>query len=158
MKSLKINTVLNAFRMTLTVLVPLITFPYISRIFLADGIGKINFVNSVVQIFTLFASLGTGIYGTRAGAMFVGRRDKLSKLEHELLFINIISSLFTYAVFLACVFFIPAFADCKGLLLILGTTIGFTAINPDWVLGVICICFAFCIFKYYSSCIDFYLL
>lgn len=136
MKSLKINTVLNAFRMTLTVLVPLITFPYISRIFLAEGIGKINFVNSVVQIFTLFASLGTGIYGTRAGAMFVGRRDKLSKLEHELLFINTISSLLTYAVFLACVFFIPAFADNKGLLLILGATIGFTAINPDWVLGV----------------------
>lgn len=122
--------------MTLTILVPLITFPYISRIFLAEGSGRINFVSSVVQIFTLFASLGTGIYGTRTGALFIDDRERLSKLEHELLFINISSSAITYTVFLACVFFVPAFSSYKGLLLISGLTIGFTAINPDWVLGV----------------------
>ena len=122
--------------MTLSVIVPLITFPYISRIFLADGSGKINFVNSVVQIFALVASLGTSIYGTRTGALFIGDRYRLSKLEHELLFINISSSVFTYVLFLICVFLIPAFAEYKVLLLISGVTIGFTAVNPDWILGV----------------------
>lgn len=136
MKSLKFNTILNAFRMSLTVLVPLITFPYISRIFLTDGSGKINFVNSVVQIFVLFASLGTNIYGTRAGALLRGDRKQLSKLGVELLTINISSSVLTYVVFLFCVFFVPSLADYRGLLLIAGVTIGFTAVNPDWVLGV----------------------
>ena len=122
--------------MTLTVVVPLITFPYISRIFLTEGSGKINFVNSVVQVFILFASLGTAVYGVRTGALVKDDREKLSKLGHELLFINILSSILTYVVFLICIFCIPFFAAYQKLLLIAGITIGFSAINPDWIVGV----------------------
>lgn len=136
MKSLKLNTILNAFRMTLTVLVPLITFPYISRIFLAEGSGKINFVSSVIQIFTLFASLGFYTYGVREGAKVRNDREKFSKFGQEMLFINIIATAVTYVVFLACVFFLPAFQSYKVLLLIQGITIGFTALSMDWVFGV----------------------
>ena len=69
-KSLKLNTLLNAFRMLLTVLIPLITFPYTSRIFLTEGSGQLNFASSLVQVFILFASLGIYTYGVREGAKF----------------------------------------------------------------------------------------
>lgn len=123
--------------MTLTVLVPLITFPYVSRIFLTDGSGKINFVNSVIQIFTLFASLGFYTYGVREGAKVRNDREKFSKFGQELLFINIIATGITYTVFLACVFFLPSFQPYKTLLLIQGITIGFTALSMDWVFGAV---------------------
>lgn len=136
LKSLKFNTVLNAFRMTLTVLVPLITFPYISRVFLTEGSGKINFVNSVIQIFTLFASLGFYTYGVREGAKIRDDREKFSKFGQELFFINVVATGLTYVVFLGCVFFLPAFRPYRTLLLIQGLTIGFTALSMDWVFGV----------------------
>ena len=136
MKSLKFNTILNSFRMTLTVIGPLITFPYISRIFLTEGSGKINFVGSVIQIFTLFASLGFYTYGVREGAKVRDDREKFSKFGQELLFINILATALTYAAFLACVFFLPSFQPYRTLLLIQGLTIGFTALSMDWVFGV----------------------
>lgn len=122
--------------MTLTVLVPLITFPYVSRIFLPEGSGKINFVSSVIQVFILFASLGFYTYGVREGARVRDDRTKFSKLGQELLFINILSTAATYAVFLACVFLVPSFRPYRGLLLIQGLTIGSTALAMDWVFGV----------------------
>ena len=122
--------------MALTVLVPLITFPYTSRVFLTEGSGKINFVSSVIQIFTLFASLGFYTYGVREGAKVRNDREKFSKFGQELLFINIIATVITYAAFLICVFVLPSFQPYKALLLIQGLTIGFTALSMDWVFGV----------------------
>ena len=121
--------------MALTVLVPLITFPYTSQIFLTEGSGKINFVGSVIQIFTLFASLGFYTYGVREGTKVRDDREKFSKFGQELLFINIIATAVTYAVYLSCVFFLPSFRSYRTLLLIQGLTIGFYALSMDWVFG-----------------------
>lgn len=122
--------------MALTVLVPLITFPYTSRIFLPEGSGKVNFVSSVIQIFTLFASLGFYTYGVREGAKVRDDREKFSKFGQEMLFINIVATAATYTVFLVCVFFLPSFQPYRILLLINGFSIGFMALSMDWVFGV----------------------
>ena len=50
-KSIAVNTVLNSIRMTLTILVPLLTYPYITRIFSSDGIGQYEWVKSASAIF-----------------------------------------------------------------------------------------------------------
>lgn len=50
------------------VIFPLITFPYISRVLLADGTGKITFATSVANYFLMIASLGIPTYGIRACA------------------------------------------------------------------------------------------
>lgn len=135
-KSLKVNTMLNTFRMVLTVLMPLVTFPYTSRIFLTEGNGQLNFSTSVVQIFTLFASLGIYTYGAREGTKLRDSKATFSKFAKELLVINGIATIITYIVFLSCVFMVPAFANYKVLLLINGISIGFTALGFDWVYGV----------------------
>ena len=135
-KSLKINTALNMFRMLLTVLIPLITFPYTSRIFLTKGSGQLNFSTSVVQVFTLIASLGIYTYGVREGTKVRNDRQAFSRFAHELLFVNGISTILTYIVFFACVFFLPSFENYRLLLLINGINIGFTALGLDWVYGV----------------------
>ncbi len=134
-KSLKQNSILNAFRMLLTVLVPLITFPYTSRIFLTEGSGEISFVQATVQIFTLFASLGIYTYGLREGAKVRGDRQKFSKLAFELFSINLITTVATYVVFLLMINLYPAFAASKTLFLINGVSIGFAALGLDWVFG-----------------------
>ena len=135
-KSIKLNTILNTFRMALTVLIPLITFPYTSRVFLTQGSGKINFSNSVVQVFTLFASLGIYSYGIREGAKVRNNRAAFTKLAHELFFVNIVSTAVAYIVFFFCVFNLPSFQNYRTLLLISSLNIGFTALGLDWIYGV----------------------
>lgn len=134
--SIKLNITLNALRMVLSVLVPLITFPYLSRIFLADGMGKLNFSNSVAQILTAFASLGIYTYGVKEGAKIRQNKILFSRFAHELFTLNCISTVISYLIFLICLFVVPSFKDKITLLLIYSTTAPFAALCMDWVYGV----------------------
>ena len=71
-----------------SILFPLITFPYVSRVLLPVGNGKITFVSSVTAYFTLFASLGIPTYGIRVCAGLRDHKEKLSKTVQEILIIN----------------------------------------------------------------------
>ena len=42
-KSVKVNMIMNAILTMSSFIFPLITFPYVSRILLAEGTGKVNF-------------------------------------------------------------------------------------------------------------------
>ena len=48
-KSLKINAILNFIRSFVGLIFPLITFPYSSRVLLPEGIGRVNFAQSIVS-------------------------------------------------------------------------------------------------------------
>ena len=134
--SLKLNTVLNSFRMLLTVVSPLITFPYISRIFNADGIGAINYTQSIANIFILIGSLGIYTYGVREGSNIKDDYYKFSSLVSELLLVNLFSTLFSYVIFFLCVFHIQSLKSYEELLLINSISIFFTSLGVDWIFGV----------------------
>ena len=59
------NSVFNLSYRGFNVLYPLITTAYISRIFLADGVGEIAFAINIVTYFTLAASLGIPNYAVK---------------------------------------------------------------------------------------------
>lgn len=63
-----VNSVWYTIKTLVSVISPLITFPYISRILQADGLGKYNFSNSYVSYFALIAELGIITYAIREGA------------------------------------------------------------------------------------------
>ena len=69
---------------------PLITFPYISRILLPVGTGKVNFATSLIAYFSMFAQLGIPTYGIRACAKVRDNKKELTKTSQELLIINLI--------------------------------------------------------------------
>ena len=52
------NAMFNTIKSISGIIYPLITFPYISRVLMAENVGKINFGNSIVSYFSLIASLG----------------------------------------------------------------------------------------------------
>jgi len=59
------NYILNVCYQILTIVTPLITAPYVSRALGVEQIGRISYASSIVVYFTLFATLGTSIYGQR---------------------------------------------------------------------------------------------
>ena len=84
-KSLKLNAFFNVVRNVLRLIFPLITFPYVSRVLMPEGIGKVNFANSIVMYFYTIASLGIGSYGIREAAKIRNDRLSLAKFTKEMI-------------------------------------------------------------------------
>lgn len=131
--SLTLNFVMNAILTMSQFLFPLITFPYISRILLPTGTGKVSFATSVVSYFALFAQLGIPTYGIRACAKVRDNRKALERTVQELFLINLIMSILAYIVLFLAIAFVPRMRQEKALFLIVGLTILFNAIGMEWL-------------------------
>ena len=131
--SLTLNFVMNAILTMSQFLFPLITFPYISRILLPTGTGKVSFATSVVSYFALFAQLGIPTYGIRACAKVRDDRKALERTVQELFLINLIMSILAYIVLFLAIAFVPRMRQEKTLFLIVGLTILFNAIGMEWL-------------------------
>ena len=92
-KSLKLNFVMNAILTMSQFIFPLITFPYVSRILLPEGTGKVSFATSVISYFAMFAQLGIPTYGIRACAQVRDNKEELTRTAQEIFFINLIDFL-----------------------------------------------------------------
>lgn len=132
-KSLGVSAVLNTINTLLGMFFPLITFPYISRVFGANYVGKINFSNSVVSYFALIAALGITTYATREGAIVRENRQKFNDFANEVFTINIVSTFVAYAIMFASILTVPIF---KPYLLVMGIqsiSLLSTTIGINWL-------------------------
>ena len=107
-KSIKVTSFFNTLRTFMSVLFPLITFPYASRVLGPVGIGKVNFSSSIVSYFVMLAMLGVNNYGMREAGKYRDEKELLSKFVKEVLIINLTACLFAYTMLFLSVFFCPA--------------------------------------------------
>ncbi len=61
--SVKVNYIFSLTYQILSIIAPIITTPYISRVLGPEGIGIYSYTNSIVTYFTIFGVLGLGTYG-----------------------------------------------------------------------------------------------
>lgn len=132
-KNLGKNTFYNTLKSVFSIIYPLITFPYISRILMAENVGKINFGNSIVSYFTLVASLGVSTYAIRECAIVRDDRNKLSKAASEIYSINIISTIVAHIGLVITLIFAHSLDNYRTLIIIQSTTILFTTLGADWI-------------------------
>ena len=132
-KSIKVNFIMNVILTMSTFIFPLITFPYVTRILLPEGMGKVAMSTAVVAYFGLLARMGIPMYGIRACAEVRDDRAQLSKVVHELFFINLGMTGISYLLFLGTVFLVPAFRVEYVLYLIIGSSLFFETIGVEWL-------------------------
>lgn len=132
-KSLKINFIMNAVLTMSSFIFPLITFPYVSRILLPEGTGKVSFATSLISYFAMFAQLGIPIYGIRACAKVRDNRKKLTRTAQELVIINLIMSIISYLMLAIVLIFVPRLRAEKTLYAIISLTIIFNIIGIEWL-------------------------
>lgn len=132
-KSLKINVVMNMMLTMSSFIFPLITFPYVSRILLPEGTGKVSFAGSFISYFSMFAQLGIPTYGIRACAKVRDDRKELTRTVQELLIINLAMSAISYVVLFLAIAFIPRLQSEKTLYVIVSFTIILTSIGMEWL-------------------------
>ena len=117
----------------MSLLYPIATFTYASRILGADGIGKINFSKSIVSYFSMLAMLGMQYYGTREAAKLRDNKKELSKFVHEMLAINGMMTIVSYILFVLAMLFIPKFQEYTLLLVIGSASILLQSMGLEWL-------------------------
>lgn len=130
---MKKNMLLNVLLKVTSILFPMITFPYVSRILEPAGIGRASFANSFVAYFAMFAQLGIPVYGIRECAKVRDDKLALTRTAHELLFINMVASAAATLVFVIAVFTVPKLRDNRWMLLLMGVSISLRALGAEWL-------------------------
>jgi O-antigen/teichoic acid export membrane protein len=112
---------------------PLITFPYLSRILEPEGMGKVNFANSLTSHFVLLASIGIPIYGIREIAKVRDNRVKLSDTAQELFVMHFITSTIVFLVFIALIILNGKLQDEQSLFFVVSISIFLVSLGMDWL-------------------------
>lgn len=132
MASVKGNIVLNGINTITGILFPVITFPYAARVLMPEGIGAVNFLNSIIGYIVLLTSLGIPMYAVKEVAKY--RDDKLTrdKITVEIILLSTILCLLGYVAVWLLAEFVPQIHQQASLFYILSLTIVFTSIGVNW--------------------------
>lgn len=97
---LKKNYVYNLLSQLLTIIIPVITTPYVSRVLGAKAIGDFGYATGIVSYFCMIAMLGTANYAQREIARRHESKNEVSCVFFEILSIRIIMTLFVFICYL----------------------------------------------------------
>ncbi len=125
--------VLNLVRTLLSLIFPLITFPYASRVLGPEGIGRVNYSQSIIGYFAIIASFGIGTYAIREVSKVRDDKEALSKLSIEILLVNLITTFFAYILFFITIVVSTKLFEYRSLLYICSLTMFFTTIGMEWL-------------------------
>ncbi len=126
MKVIK-NYLYNLSYQILTIILPIITVPYVTRIFTSEALGNYIFYNSIVSYFSLFAMLGIGVYGTKQ----IAAASDVSSTFWNIYAIQLIASILAIVVYLIVAFSIP---QMSGVIpLIVGITLFANMMDISWL-------------------------
>lgn len=132
-KSLKSGFVMNAILTASQLLFPLVTFPYVSRVLLPAGTGRVSFATSVISYFLMLAQLGIPVYGVRACAKVRDDRRELTRTAQELLLLNGVTSLLACAALFFAIAHVDRLREDRLLYAVLSVSILAHAVGMEWL-------------------------
>lgn len=135
-KSIKVNALLSSVKTVLSLIVPLITFPYISRVLQVEAIGRHNFAVSIVGYFVLLANLGIATYAIREGAKLRDDRAAMNRFASQIQTIHRISGGISVLLLFAVTLAVPKLHDYWLFILILGVQIPLHVYGKSWIYNV----------------------
>lgn len=130
--SVKKNFALNLINTISGLLFPLITFPYASRILLAEGIGQVQFFQGIIGYIALCTALGIPMYAIREIARVRNDRELCSRTSVEILLLHSGLTLIGYVIVAVLVATVTQIQVDIPLFLLLSTNLFFTAIGATW--------------------------
>ncbi len=116
----------------LNMILPLITLPYVLRIFGTEKYGVIVLANSLLAYFQSFADFSFNITATRDVAVHRHSNRALSLIYSRVLSVKSVLVLFSFLLFLPLVLFVPQFADNKMVFLLAFPALAGYALFPEW--------------------------
>ena len=130
--NIRYNFLMNFILTISNFLFPLITFPYVSRVLGPNGMGISSFAMSIISYFVILATLGSATYGIRACSQVGENKDELSKVTHEIIFINLITMIISYLFLYFCVHFFDGLHENKSSIAIASFMILLNVCSVEW--------------------------
>lgn len=128
-KSIRKNYVYNLLYQILTILIPVITTPYLARVLGVEGTGISSYTLSIVSYFIILGSVGVASYGQREIAMQRDSKKNISKIFWELFYYKTIISFITLLLYLIIIFYMNNY---KIIMLILSLNIIASILDISW--------------------------
>ena len=132
MVSVKKNFIYSSILTISNYIFPLLTFPYVSRVLGVENMGIYNFVDSIVQYFTIFSMLGISTIGIREIAKVRNDYYKLSRTYSSLLTLNLLITLLAIIVLLVLSYLLPQLHSYQEMIFIGGARLLFNALLVEW--------------------------
>lgn len=130
------NAFLNVLKTVSSVIFPLITFPYVSRVLEVESIGAYNFTSSVISYCLLFAGLGVSNYAIREGTQYRNNKSKIEEFISEVFTLNLVSTILVYIVLFILLMTVPKFENYSLGIILMSSEIIFATIGVNWVCNI----------------------
>ena len=127
MKVIK-NYAYNLSYQLLLIILPIITTPYVTRVFSSNDLGTYSFFNSIVTYFILLATLGVANYGTKE---ISGNRTIIRKNFWGIYTLQLGSSIFSFALYVLLCLALPAMKNPVAY--ILGFSLVSKGLDISWL-------------------------
>ena len=131
-RSLTKNFIYSIINTVSGLLFPLFTFPYATRVLMPEGIGQVNFYNSIIAYVTLLVGMGIPTYGIREIARVRDNKEELTRVTIELLSLSVFLCIGGYLIIGGVCLWIDPIKENFPLFLILSSILFFTAIGCNW--------------------------
>lgn len=132
MASLKTNVLLNLINTVTSILMPVVTFPYATRVLGIEGIGIVNFQASIVNYIVLVTGLGIPMYAVKEVARYRDNLEKRNLCALEITVLSLLLCLVGYAVSILLGICVPRIHEHLTIFAIFSLSIFFTAIGVNW--------------------------
>lgn len=132
MSSLKRNFIFDILNTVSSLVFPMITFPYVSRILGPEGLGITGFMGSIIGYIVLIVTLGIPTYATREVAKVRDNKSQLTKLTKEILFLHSMLAAGGYVAAVIILFTIPQVSAHKTIFLLSSLHIGVNVLGVTW--------------------------
>ncbi len=132
MSSVKGGIVFNGINTITGILFPVITFPYAARVLLPEGIGAVNFLNSIISYIVLLTSLGIPMYAVKEIAKHREDKSMRDRVTVEIIVLSSVLCFLGYFLVWGLSVFVPQIHQQSTLFYILSLAIIFNAIGVNW--------------------------
>jgi len=117
-KTISKNFIYNLINQLISLIIPIITSPYIARVLREEGNGQYSFSLSIITFFILFSSMGFDLYGQKQIA-YVNSKEEKSKVFWEITLVKTAFTIVSLAVLYSLLFSIGFGEKYNTLILIL---------------------------------------
>jgi O-antigen/teichoic acid export membrane protein len=118
----------------LQAVVPLITFPYLSRTLGPDNIGKINYIDYILQFLLIVAAFGIPMYGAREVAQLRNNKEGIRKVISELVCVHLVMTLVSLVLLGVTLYFSPSVFRHPVLMALAVVNLTVNALSLDWLI------------------------
>ena len=133
MRSLRKNYFYSILLVMANYVFPFLTYPYVSRVLGVTGIGACNFVDSIINYFILFSTLGIETLGVREIAKHKGDKESLDKTFSNIFLVNLSLTGIMLLLLFAATAIVPQLNSHKDLMYIGAFKLVFNCLLMEWM-------------------------